>query len=383
MNHRILMTMSAVATVLAAGPASASLTILDFDYTGARQFFIVPFAGVYQINAWGAQGGNAGGNAGGYGAAIGGAFRLNAGDLLELDVGGQGTYGYAGGALPTATGVTAAPAFHYGAGGGGASWVRDNRFDLLLVAAGGGGAGGMTIAEGTQREIDTHSLFRTTGVGGNASDGMSSAGAGFGGAAGANYTEGLSTGGGGGGGTGFYTQGGSSAHGGGEGGGGGLDILNGGASIGQLAGTGGFGGGGGGDASGGGGGGGGYSGGDGGSEIVAFYLTDIVHDDRVGVGVIDIFSKEVNGLGGQGGASYFDGLTQTDFGWFGTENVGAGHITVEYSADQINTPPGGFSGPPGVPEPATWSMMLVGFGLVGGFVRRRLRGSGASRSATV
>ena len=46
MNHRILLTMSAMAMVLAAGPASASFTVLDFDYTGARQFFTAPFSGV-------------------------------------------------------------------------------------------------------------------------------------------------------------------------------------------------------------------------------------------------------------------------------------------------------------------------------------------------
>jgi hypothetical protein len=28
--------------------------------------------------------------------------------------------------------------------------------------------------------------------------------------------------------------------------------------------------------------------------------------------------------------------------------------------------------PPGVPEPSTWAMLLVGFGLAGGALRRRL-----------
>ncbi len=38
----------------------------------------------------------------------------------------------------------------------------------------------------------------------------------------------------------------------------------------------------------------------------------------------------------------------------------------------VNTPSGGGNIPPAaVPEPATWAMMILGFGLVGGFMRRR------------
>jgi hypothetical protein len=35
----------------------------------------------------------------------------------------------------------------------------------------------------------------------------------------------------------------------------------------------------------------------------------------------------------------------------------------------------------GVPEPATWAMMILGFGVVGGALRRRRQGSVASAAA--
>ena len=49
----------------------------------------------------------------------------------------------------------------------------------------------------------------------------------------------------------------------------------------------------------------------------------------------------------------------------------------------VVTPPGGGGTPPppvaGVPEPQTWAMMIIGFGLLGAFLRRRRR-SGAENS---
>jgi hypothetical protein len=44
---------------------------------------------------------------------------------------------------------------------------------------------------------------------------------------------------------------------------------------------------------------------------------------------------------------------------------GGGGITI-----QDNTPPAAV---PGVPEPETWAMMIIGFGLLGGLLRRRRR----------
>ncbi|HVF84272.1 MAG TPA: PEPxxWA-CTERM sorting domain-containing protein [Sphingomicrobium sp.] len=52
---------------------------------------------------------------------------------------------------------------------------------------------------------------------------------------------------------------------------------------------------------------------------------------------------------------------------------GAGAIIVT----AVTPPPGGGSPPPvpGVPEPETWAMMILGFGFVGAVLRRRRRGS--------
>lgn len=57
--------------------------------------------------------------------------------------------------------------------------------------------------------------------------------------------------------------------------------------------------------------------------------------------------------------------------FFHVELAGSGpkSFTVTYSGDKVVTPT------PGVPEPASWAMMIVGFGLVGTMARRRPTGS--------
>ena len=59
--------------------------------------------------------------------------------------------------------------------------------------------------------------------------------------------------------------------------------------------------------------------------------------------------------GGGGGGSFNDGLVQVAASG---ANAGDGYVTI----DRLNT---------SVPEPAAWSLMLVGFGLVGLAMRRR------------
>jgi len=56
---------------------------------------------------------------------------------------------------------------------------------------------------------------------------------------------------------------------------------------------------------------------------------------------------------------------------------GGGGITT------FANPPGSPPPPPvpGVPEPATWAMMIIGFGLLGGLLRRRRRTAGAPGDA--
>src|SRR5258708_7395524 len=69
---------------LTAGASSAGATVIG--YTGSSTTFTVPTTGTYDIVAFGAQGGGFGG----LGAEIGGDFYLTAGEVLTIDVGGQG-----------------------------------------------------------------------------------------------------------------------------------------------------------------------------------------------------------------------------------------------------------------------------------------------------
>lgn len=82
-----------------------------FNYTGTIQNYVVPTTGVYDIQAWGAQGGSAAFpiDIGGYGAYIDADFYLTAGMDLEIVVGGAGL------GVP----FTSGDGFFSGGGGGG------------------------------------------------------------------------------------------------------------------------------------------------------------------------------------------------------------------------------------------------------------------------
>jgi hypothetical protein len=217
--------------IAAASPAARAIPF-DFIYTGGLVNFTVPESDLYQILAFGAQGGSgtfAGVvGSGGRGAKIGGDFSLTAGETLQIAVGGAGLS-------------------ESGSGGGGSFVVGPG--NVPLVIAGGGGGGGANTGGAL-----------VGGAGLTGPDGGDSGGAGgTGGGGGAG--GGLNGGGGGGG---LFGAGGDGF------GAGGLDLLNGGSAFPNLAGglggfgfgDGGFGGGGG--AGSGAGGGGGYSGGGGG-----------------------------------------------------------------------------------------------------------------------
>ena len=190
-------------------------------YTGSIQNYGITTSGIYDIVAYGANGGNSGG----LGAEIGGEFLLSSNETIEILVGGIGGSGFGG--------------------GGGGSFVVLGNTNPLVVSGGGGGRG-QGGSNGSNGEI-TNSGGNGTGGGGS---GGSNGNGGDGG--GANV---------GGGGGGFYSNGGSGADGHADGG---FSFVNGGAGAsGHYSGSGGgFGGGGG--SYGGGGGGGGYSGGGGG-----------------------------------------------------------------------------------------------------------------------
>jgi hypothetical protein len=76
----------------------------DFSYTGEIQTFTAPKTGIYSLETWGAQGGDAtdGTNTarGGYGAYAYGEVLLQQGDVLYVNVGGQNGYGGGGNYTP-------------------------------------------------------------------------------------------------------------------------------------------------------------------------------------------------------------------------------------------------------------------------------------------
>jgi hypothetical protein len=103
-----------------------------FSYTGQIETFTVASSGEYELTLDGAQGGSGdnGADAGGAGAIIGGDVYLQAGEKLEIVVGGEG--GSDG---------------SFGGGGGGGSFVIEtyngsSTVDTVLAVAGGGGGGG-------------------------------------------------------------------------------------------------------------------------------------------------------------------------------------------------------------------------------------------------
>ena len=235
-----------------------------FNYTGTVQTFTVATTGVYDITAFGGQGGGSGG----LGAEVSGSIPLTAGQVLQIIVGGQGATGTQG----------------IGGGGGGTFvYISGPPSPPLLVAGGGGGGGAFA------------------NVGDSGQSGMSGTTGLFGGPGGTNGSGGgqggsLNNGGGG---AGWLGNGGSTGS---DGQGGFGPPTFAGGSGGNGAGSGAFGGGGGGGNVGGsGGGGGGYSGGGGGGAVVggggggsfiaaSFTNTTALSGVNSGNGLVDIAS---------------------------------------------------------------------------------------------
>jgi hypothetical protein len=260
----------------------------DYTYTGSIQTEEITVSGTYSIVAFGAAGGSAGSNAGGTGgpgitsthtggpgAMVSGDIFLAAGTVLEIVVGGEGSFST------------------YGGGGGGGSFVIETNngtsaVDIVLAVAGGGGGGGDGF-QGHGANGNTTTAGYSGGTGGGAG-GVNGAGGG------ASFDDG------GGGGGGINGNGGNSDSAkGGQGQSAGFAGGNG-----DIGGTGGFGGGGGGGRHGGGGGG-GYGGGGGGGNNYAAGLT-------------------TNPNGGGGGGSYDSDLTEA----FASTNqhTGNGDVTI-------------------------------------------------------
>ena len=163
-NARLALTSATVfglATLAVGGAARAAVCGASFGFTGALDTCTIAVAGLYDITAFGAQGGErtpvlglAGfGGLGGAGAEAGGDLVLSAGCTLTILVGG------AGGSVGIGQGIA-------GGGGGGGSFVVGSGNAPLVVGGGGGGGGGFDASENM--------------VSGNGGGGAAAAGAGGG-----------------------------------------------------------------------------------------------------------------------------------------------------------------------------------------------------------
>ena len=138
--------------------------VWNYDYLGAEQMFIVPQTGTYQLETWGAQGGSYNEEyIGGYGGYSTGKINFTAGDILYINVGGQGTTGlattnetynrggYNGGG--NSGGYYAYGAIFWSSGGGGATHIAnvsgllstlESKVNNIIIVSGGGGGNGYT-----------------------------------------------------------------------------------------------------------------------------------------------------------------------------------------------------------------------------------------------
>ena len=127
----------------------------EFVYTGNEQKITISKSGIYKLEVWGAQGGDANNYAGGTGGYSYGTIRLNKNDILYINVGGGGSEnsvsgagGYNGGGTSTKNGDQTTISKQ--GSGGGATHIatkagllvslESNKDNILIVAGGGGGA---------------------------------------------------------------------------------------------------------------------------------------------------------------------------------------------------------------------------------------------------
>ncbi|MES2681639.1 MAG: glycine-rich protein, partial [Bacteroidota bacterium] len=127
-------------------PNTRSQTTVIYAYTGAVQYFTVPVCvSTVTADVRGAEGGGITGALGGSGGRAQGVFTVVAGEVIEIYVGGAGTYGssatnggYNGGAGFSAMAL--------GGTGGGASDIRRPSSLSNRIFVGGGGGGGTNSA---------------------------------------------------------------------------------------------------------------------------------------------------------------------------------------------------------------------------------------------
>ncbi|MBR5662861.1 MAG: InlB B-repeat-containing protein [Bacilli bacterium] len=128
------------------GSYKGTPTVALFEYTGDEQRLTILKDGYYRLEGWGAQGGNYAIHLGGYGAYAHGEVYLKKGDVLYINVGGQGVTDCKGGCKGGYNGGGSSPS-SWSSGGGATSFALNSGTvdklggpKLLLVASGGGGA---------------------------------------------------------------------------------------------------------------------------------------------------------------------------------------------------------------------------------------------------
>ena len=140
----------------------------DYSYTGSAQVFTAPVNGTYQIQAWGARGGNDShsGAAGGYAT---GTVYLTRGTSLYVYVGAPGKTDATGTGAGYNGGADSGPHGWSGGGGGASSvslvngaWNNTSVLNNRILVAGGGGGGG---AHSSGRPGGTGPFTNTRGLG--------------------------------------------------------------------------------------------------------------------------------------------------------------------------------------------------------------------------
>lgn len=129
-------------TVTNTGGGGVAGQVIDFNYKGSKDTYVVPSDGVYRLEAFGAGGGGADPGSGGKGGYIKGEFTFKKGDVISIYVGQGGRYGQGilSSNMPSFNG--GGSGHGYGGAGGGATDFRKNGDTLssrILVAGGGGG----------------------------------------------------------------------------------------------------------------------------------------------------------------------------------------------------------------------------------------------------
>ncbi len=248
------LTMLGVVPVASAG----TITTQSYTFTGDEQTFTVP-AGVHSLSvvAVGGHGGNSASGlgspliAGGEAAEVNGEIAVTPGEVLYVEVAGDGQNESEGGGGGFNGGGEGGPLPYGAGGGGGASDIRSSprAFGLLpdtrsIVAAGGGGAGGSSYACGSSPPGNDGGIGGAAGQNGGTgpcSNGGGDAGSQTGGGQG---TSGGCGGQGEAGGLGYGGRGSSGGCGNDTGGGGGAGLYGGGGGSGGSSASGGGGGGG-------------------------------------------------------------------------------------------------------------------------------------------